>query len=377
LNFNRHKVLFVIDGLEFGGGERVFLQLASGLRGLFDVSFASSPGGKLEREIKSMGLNFFPVSMKRRFSLKPIFQIKEIVQNKQIELVHSQGLRADFFARIATKLAGAPYNICTIAMPVEGFDLQLMRRKVYRYLDCLTERYVQRFIVVSNSLKRLLIESRGIEPFRVVKIYNGVELQYYLSDYGKDSDRGQFGISQNTILIGAIGRMVWQKGFKYLIQSIPEVIGKIPCVKFLFVGDGFMRKSLERMAENLKVEERIIFTGYRSDIKKILSAIDLLVVPSLLEGFPIITLEGMAMSKPIIATNIDGINEQITNGENGLLVPPGSPESIAEAIIKVSNDSEFADKIGVAARKRVENEFSVEKMVSETENVYRSLLRSN
>ena len=121
----------------------------------------------------------------------------------------------------------------------------------------------------------------------------------------------------------------------------------------------------------------MIFTGFRSDIKEILPAIDILVIPSLLEGFPMITLEAMAMAKPIIATDIDGITEQITDGVNGILVPPKDPSALAMAIIKVINDKELARTMGLSAREKVAQEFSVEKMVRETKRVYLSLLKAN
>ena len=121
----------------------------------------------------------------------------------------------------------------------------------------------------------------------------------------------------------------------------------------------------------------MIFTGFRSDIKEILSAIDILVIPSLLEGFPMITLEAMAMAKPIIATNIDGITEQITDGINGILTPPKDSSAIAQAIITLINNRGKAKAMGLAARKKVEQEFSVDKMVAETEKVYLSLLRDD
>ena len=130
------------------------------------------------------------------------------------------------------------------------------------------------------------------------------------------------------------------------------------------------------LSKELRVRDNIIFTGFRSDIKEILSVIDLLVIPSLLEGFPMVTLEAMAMAKPIVATSIDGITEQITDGVNGILVPPKDPSALAKAIIKVINDKESARNMGLSARKKVEREFSVEKMAAETEKVYMSLLKA-
>jgi glycosyltransferase involved in cell wall biosynthesis len=131
------------------------------------------------------------------------------------------------------------------------------------------------------------------------------------------------------------------------------------------------------LSEELRVRDNLIFTGFRSDIKEILSAIDILVIPSLLEGFPMVTLEAMAMAKPIVATNIDGITEQITDGVNGILVSPKDPSALAKAVIQVLSDKELARNMGLSAREKVEQEFSVEKMVAETEKVYLSLLKAN
>ena len=371
------SILYVIDGLEYGGGERVFLQLAAGLRNRYQVFVAAMPGGSFENELERLKIQFIPVDISRRISLKPILKIKNIIQNKKIDVVHSQGARADFFARFAGKLAGVSHILCTIAMPVEGFEVSLLRKKIYRFMDWVTERYVERFVVVSDSLKKAMIERRGILAKRVVRIYNGIELDEY-RPYARDGKiRKEWGVSQHVPLVGAIGRMVWQKGFEYLIEAIPEIVRHFSAVRFLFVGDGPLRGKIGALSEELRVKDNVIFTGFRSDIKEILSAIDILVVPSLLEGFPMITLEAMAMEKPIVATNIDGITEQITDGINGILVPPTNSSALAKAIMRVLNNKELARTMGLVARKKVEQEFSVQRMVAETEKVYLSLLKEN
>jgi glycosyltransferase involved in cell wall biosynthesis len=149
-----------------------------------------------------------------------------------------------------------------------------------------------------------------------------------------------------------------------------------PRSKLLIVGDGPLRKELEDLSKERGIRDNVIFAGFRSDIKEILSAVDLLVVPSLLEGFPMVTLEAMAMAKPIVATRIDGITEQISDGVDGILVPPKDPSALTEAVIKVLNDQELARSMGMSARKKVEREFSIEKMVAETEEVYMSVLKA-
>jgi glycosyltransferase involved in cell wall biosynthesis len=364
------KVLLVIDNLEFGGGERVFLQLAAGLKDRFEIFVAATHGGEFEGRLRELDIQFFSVNMGRRLSWKPVTQLRDIIRQNKIALVHSQGARADFFARVAGRIANAPHILCTLAMPVEGFDVGFLRKKIYRLADQISARYVERFIVVSDSLRTTLIEGRGISSQRVVRIYNGIELHQYHPDLNETSLRNNWGIPPSAPLVGAIGRMVWQKGFEFLIHAIPEIISDIHDVRFLFVGDGPLKSDLERLVRQLDISHKVIFAGFRPDISRVLSAIDILVVPSLLEGFPIMTLEAMAMAKPIVATRINGIEEQISDGEEGLLVPPQSTKTLSAAVLELIQNNELASRLGTAARRKVETYFSVERMVGETEKVY-------
>ena len=369
------SVLFVVDGLEFGGGERVFLQLASGLRDRYRVFVTTDTTGQFAYELDRLGIQVSAVNMSRQLTFEPIRQIKKIIRNNEIDLVHSQGARADFFARFAGRIANAPHILCTIAMPVEGFEVGPLRKTIYRFMDRLSERYVEKFIAVSGSLRDALIEGRGITPHRVVRIYNGIELDKYNPKLKEISFRNNLGIPPAVPIVGAVGRMVWQKGFEFLIKAIPDIVENAPNTRFLLVGDGPLRPDLENLARKLNVYDRIIFTGFRSDIPDLLSAMNVLAVPSLLEGFPMITLEAMALATPVVATQIHGITEQIVDGKEGVLIPPRNPEALARAVTQLIADRELSARLGKAARNRVESSFSVEKMVRETEKVYSSLLK--
>jgi len=376
-------ILFVIDGLEFGGGERTFLQLIRGLPcERYGIQVATSPEGDFFKILTEMGIAVVPLDLKNRLNFNNIKRLSEIIREREINIVHSQGGRADFYARIATRRLKPKVKVVnTVAMPVKGYDVGSLRKGVYRFFDWFSERYVDRFIVVSEVLRETLLSSYRIQPDKVIKIYNGIELDEYRPNgkkviSHKSEVRREFGLSKDVPVIGAIGRMVWQKGFEYLIECIPEIVRTYPDAKILIVGDGPLRERLGALSEELGVRDNVIFTGFRSDIKEIFSAVDLFVVPSLLEGFPMVTLEAMAMSKPIVATRINGITEQITDGVDGILVPPKDPTALAKAVIQVLNDREFAKTMGLAAREKVEQDFSVEKMVAETEKVYLSLLKA-
>ena len=376
------RILFVIYGLEFGGGERTFLQLIRGLPPeRYGIHVATSPKGDFFKILTEIGIDVAPLDLRKRVNFNNIERLFRTIREGEIDIVHSQGGKADFYARMAAKRLKPRVKIVnTVAMPVKGYDVGAFRKGVYRFFDWFSERYVDRFVVVSEVLRDTLLSIYKIQSDKVIKIYNGIELSEYEPDYfGKSfkTVRKEYNIGEEACFIGAVGRMVWQKGFEYLIRAMPTITKKCPEAKFLIVGVGPLRERLEALGERLKVKENLIFTGFRSDISDILAAVDLLVVPSLLEGFPMITLEAMAMAKPIVATNIDGMTEQLTNGENGLLVPPKDPGALANAIIRFLSDKKSAQQMGMAARKRVEQEFSVEKMVSETEKVYMDLLKGN
>jgi glycosyltransferase involved in cell wall biosynthesis len=371
------KLLFIIDNLQFGGGERVFAQIINGLSPhKYEIFLSSYPGEQLRQAIVKGDLQFLPLDFSKKFSFSLILRLTHIIKKNGIEIVHGQGARAEFYARVACKLAGKAKYMSTIAMPVEGFDVGPIRKKIYSLFDRFSERFVDRFLVVSDVLRDKMIRGHGIPAEKVIKIYNGIEIDHYTSQHqngSRERIRNEFNIEEDTLFIGAIGRLVWQKGFDYLIGALPELLKRLPRTKIVLVGDGPLRGELEALAEKKKVEENLIFAGFRSDIKDILSAIDILILPSLLEGFPMITLEGMAMAKPIIATRIDGITEQIVDGVSGILIPPRDPDAIAQAVVRLSTEKELAQILGLGGRRRVEKEFTVEKMVSETEKVYQSL----
>ena len=372
------SILFVVDGLEFGGGERTFLQLIEGLpKDSFRIYVATSRG-IFSKILSDAGIDANHLDLSKRISFKNLRELMRLIKMNKIDILHSQGARADFYTRISARLSRPKVKVvCTIATPVEGFDIGLLRKGIYCFFDRLSERFVDRFLVVSEALRNVMIIGHKVAADKVIRVYNGIELNEYCPNNSNQSSnyiRKEYAIRATDVLIGAIGRLVWQKGFEYFITSLPEIIKTHPDIKVIFVGDGPFRDNLENLCRQLGVEDKTIFTGYRSDIKGILSAIDIKVIPSLAEGFPMVTLEAMAMEKPIVATRIDGITEQITNGVEGILVPPGDPVALATAINAIIENKELARSLGSAARKRVEREFTVEKMITETEKVYHSLL---
>jgi glycosyltransferase involved in cell wall biosynthesis len=379
----KYNLLYVFDNMEFGGGERVFAQIINRLSDKkYKIMVACLPTGTFIEKIKGSEAQIKSFDMRNRFNFRVILQLSSLIKKERVDIVHSQGARADFFARIAAKLASAPNVVSTVPMPVEGFDVHPIRKLIYIIFSRFSERFVDRFMVVSDALEKIMIEKHGIEPQKVVKIYNGIETdEYCISDeeiaYRRSSFRKKSDLGENVPVIGVIGRLVWQKGFKYFIEAIPDVLKEFKDARFLLVGEGELEDELKVKSKKLKLEDKIIFTGFMDDIRDVLASIDILVIPSLQEGLPVVLLEAMAMKKPIVAANIEGIMEILENSVSGLLVPPRDIKALAEAVIDLLKHEDKANQMGLAARRVVEERFGVDIMVQKVEEVYEELLQHN
>jgi glycosyltransferase involved in cell wall biosynthesis len=376
------NILFVTSspGHVFGGGKQAFYNLISRLdRRRFNPLVATAPTGRYAEMLRAVGVRLIPLAMNNRFDLRIPYRLARIVREHAVTIIHSHGGgRADFFIHLTSKLVNVPVKITTVANLVERwFDVNPIQLYVYKKIQSKTEKTFDHFICVSDYLADHLIRQHGLDRTKINTIYNGVDLDYFEGTPDYPKIKNEFLQKGERILIGAVGRLVAEKGLKYLLTSMPKVLKRFSEARLLLVGDGALRTDLERIAIDLDLTGKVTFVGFRSDIKEILSSLDILVLPSLLEGFPMIILEAMAMAKPIVASDIPGIREQIIDGKNGILVPIKDPNAMAAAIINILADRKVAENIGLAARKTVDEKFSIERMVAETESLYLSLLKAN
>lgn len=370
------RILYVIENIFFGGGERVFGQLIQGLdKEGFHIYVACRAEGIFIEKIRNRA-EIIPFDMRGPLCLSKIGALAKIIREKNIQIVHSQGGRADFFARLAARCAKVPI-VSTIAAPVEEYEVCTLKKLLYVMLDRFSERSVDKFIVVSEALKEVLVQKHKIPENKIATIYNGIEVDEYYSNAGKVSRIKQdLKVGEGVRLVGAIGRLAQVKGFKYFLEAI-EIIErkeKRSNIKYLIVGEGRLRKKLEELADKLKIKEKVIFTGFRKDIKDILASLEILVLPSIREGQPIVALEAMASGLPIVATNFEGVNETIENGRTGMLVPVKDVKALAEAIVSVLDDSKKAERLVSQARAVVSKKFNIEDKIAQHQRLYEKLL---
>jgi len=372
----RINILYVVDNLTFGGGERGFSQLSNALdKERYNIFIACSPGGELENRIKNIDVQIKFIDFRRQINSKIFIELMKIIKDENIHIVHSVGSRADFYARLAGKIAGAPIIISTLAMFAERFDTDPLRKALYIIFDRFSERFVDTFIVVSEALKHTLHTRHHIDKRKIVRIYNGVELDLY-SPHVKYSEsvRNEFAIEDTTPLVGTIGRCIYQKGFEYFLLATPIILRKYPDVKFILVGDGPLRAQLENMAQRLGIANSIIFTGFRNDIPRILAEMDIFVLSSVLEGLPRVVMEAMAVGKPIVATDIEGIREELDHGQEGIIVPSRNPPALAQGIMELLINRDKAKEMGLRARKKAERLFSLKETVKNIDSLYQRLI---
>jgi glycosyltransferase involved in cell wall biosynthesis len=185
--------------------------------------------------------------------------------------------------------------------------------------------------------------------------------------------RAGLGFDPSDVVVGHIAKFDIQKAQDDLAAAIPFVLEKCPRAKFLFVGDGALRPQIEAQVARLGVDRQVVFTGYRNDVASLLKAIDVVALPSRWEGLPLVLLEAMACRKPVVASRVVGNIDAVVDGVTGFLVPSGEPQALADKLVVLLQDARLCDELGRRGRERVEQEFSLARMVAHMRLVYQDL----
>jgi glycosyltransferase involved in cell wall biosynthesis len=220
-------------------------------------------------------------------------------------------------------------------------------------------------IACSEEVRRS--HEAGLDPSRTVTILNGVDLESFTA--ARVPEEGGL----ETFRVGTVGSLTPQKGYPDLIAAMGILSAEGIPARLTFVGDGPLREELESLASAGGIADSVTFAGTAADVRPFLSRFDVVAGASLREGLPLSVLEAMASGLPVVTTDVGGNREAVEDGLTGLLVPPGDPAALAEALAGLWADPARRDSMGKAARSRVEERFSARKMVSETESLYESL----
>ncbi|MCA1572687.1 MAG: glycosyltransferase family 4 protein [Chloroflexi bacterium] len=282
------------------------------------------------------------------------------LRREEIDLVHSHMYRAEVLGTRAAVAAGTPVIMATV------HSSRVRSSADTALLASLTPQ-MDRLIVPSDSIAHK-VRCEGRDEARFAVIPNGVDLSRFATPVPPCGVREEFGIPRSAPLLGVVARLEREKGHRYLVEAMPSILDAAPDTWLAIVGEGSEADALKAQAAG--VSEQIIFTGRRDDVSALTADLTVAVLPSLREAQGISILEAMARRRPVVASAVGGIPEVITSGVDGLLVPPGDPAGLADAIGSLLASPALRERIGEAGYQTVRDRFSIEAQVKRIEVVY-------
>jgi len=354
-NENRkNSILHISRTMDIGGAERIVYQLSSDLKDEFDSVHVASTGGLWESELAAQGIQHHKIldidSKNPVTVLKLLFSIHQIIKQKGITIVHTHHRMAAFYIRLLKLVhpklihVYTAHNVFKDKLPLYGFALKNAKS-----------------VAVGEAVNKNLKEDVGITDSRV--IYNGVVLK-------ETDEQVDEIISYDGIKLGCIARLSEQKGLTYLLDAMSLLT--IKDIRLFIVGEGELREELENKVKELNLQDSVIFLGYRKDIVECINSFDFCVLPSVFEGFGLVAIEAFMNSKTLVATDIPGLNEVVTN-KNGVLVPAKDPAALASAIDKLATDATLRQELSSQAKKDYENRFSYPMFLENYRALYREI----
>jgi glycosyltransferase involved in cell wall biosynthesis/predicted ATP-grasp superfamily ATP-dependent carboligase len=380
------KLMKFVSLFAVGGTERQFVNLALSLEpSRFAVHFGClRRWGQLLEPIEERGIPVFDYrvfTFRNLHAARAQLQLARDIRHHGIQIVHTYNFYANVFAIPAARLAGVRVIASIRDM---GVYLSPTQKRVQR-LVC---RLADQIVVNANAIKQWLVDD-GWSGDRIAVIPNGLDFSRFELMERTAMLHKEFELPPDAKLVGVVGRLVPLKGLEDFLRAAALVAMRFPSARFVIVGDevfatrgqdiqrdGGYTRSLMEQAVQLGIGDRVVFTGFRSDIERLLPELTVSVQPSLSEGLSNTLLESMAAGVPVVATSVGGAVEVVQDGENALLVPPANPELLAHAICRLLHDPAFAADLGHAGRRSVTERFSMKRMVEATSSLYDSLLQS-
>ena len=356
-----------------GGTERMVLQLVERLdREHFEPLVLSLVGGgALIEECREHGIEAEFLDCRHPLQWRAWRRFCSIIRQRRVALVHLYGLRANLPGRPLARRAGARAVVAGIR------SIDPWRKWYHSALDRWTARWVDAFVSNSEAARRVAIERERFAPSRVVTIHSGVREMQPAGSFDQAALRRQFSVDPSAQpVVAVVANLSPEKRHRDLIDAAALLAERFPGLVFLCAGRERrgMREENQRDAAERGVAGAFRWLGYVADVSEVIAASDFAALPSSHEGLPASILEAMAMGRTVVATPVGGVPEIVRDGSNGLLVPVGQPQELAEAIERLTTDTSLRQRLETAARETIRRDFSIDRMVKQTERLYLELL---
>lgn len=359
------KVLHVLTDRNIGGAGRWLLYyLKYHDREKFEVKVLLPHDSLLVGAVKALDVPVIAMEEMedKSFDKKAMKALGKVFRQEKPDIVHTH---ASMTARMAARRAKVP-AIFNTKHCMEGAPGSLPKKIIRRAVN---HRYSDRIIAVSKAVRKSMIAG-GTDPKQIVTVYNGIERIPIPTAEEKAALLASFGGKEGEKAVGMVARLEEVKDHETFLLGAQKVLENRKDVRFYIIGDGSLRKELERRAAELGISENVTFTGFLQDVEKIEAALDIAVITSKAEALCLSILESMIAGIPAVGTDSGGVAEVIKHGENGFLIPVGGSDALAERLEELLADEEKRKAFGEQAKKEAESTFLADKMTRRIEKLY-------
>jgi glycosyltransferase involved in cell wall biosynthesis len=361
------KILHIISSGGMYGAEAVILNMSRTLNegshtsilGVFSNS--AKPNLQLHEVATTQGVESHLISCVGQIDRTVPSSIRELANRTNADIVHAHGYKADIYCFFA--LRGS--NVPLVSTCHTWYDNDLTV-SLYGKADRFILRSYAAVVAVSEGVKQRLLKA-GVRKEKIHIVRNGIDLRPF--DNAAPSLR-DVRSQNNSSIVGLIGRLATEKGVDIFLRSAARVLTELPATKFVVVGEGPDREQLESLINELQIRKNVLMLGRRDDMPGVYASLDIMVSASRREGLPMAILEGMASSRPVVATAVGAVPTIIMDGRTGLLVPSEDVEALASKIVTLLNDRTQRNSLGAAAKKLIEEEFSAARMTADYLHIY-------
>jgi glycosyltransferase involved in cell wall biosynthesis len=348
------------------GGQNQVLLTVNGLRSIgHRAALVAHPDGELRRRAAE-GLDLIPIAPRTEMDLSAAWKFSRIVKRLAPDVIHAHDPHGVAMASLALSMgsAAAKGGRTPALVAARRVDFHLkgnsFSRWKYRQVDC--------FIAASQAIRQMLVGD-GVPADRTTTVHEGIDVQHVVAAPPLNVHEA-FWLPHGSPVVGNVAALVAHKGQRYLIDAAHLVVQQVPDARFVILGEGELREHLEKQVHEHHLEKHVLLPGFRTDVLGCIKGFDLFVMSSITEGLGTSLLDAMACARPIVATRAGGIPEIVEDGVNGLLVPVRDHHALADAIVRALKDPAMRQRMGEAGLARVNERFTVERMVAETADVY-------
>ena len=369
----KYTILHTCEWAGSGGAETILLDLASHLDGSRFRSLALLPEhGWLREKLQERGIPTFLAKSTAWYDGRLLAAMTRLIRREKVDLIHSTLPGQNFYSCLAGRLTRCK----TIVTYQSAFDFYAARQPREAIKLWFVRHSAAAVVAVTDHIRARLTDL-GFPAGKTVRIYNCVNPNRFSASEGGRL-RKELGCPAGTKLIGMVANLSKWKGYEFFIQAARDVVDAMPDTRFVAVGelDHGIAEQLSQLVQQLSLQDRFFFLGFREDVPEILADLDVFVLSSLSEGLPLAVLEAMAAGKPVVVTRSGGPQEFVEDGRTGLLVPPADASVLAAKIVELLCDPEQAAAMGRSARTKIYRDFTLEKMVGDYERLYEHCLNT-